>query len=251
MTVHSTDSVSDGSGSGPSAIDRTIDAIRGIIASGEILPGQQLPTERDLAARLGVSRNTVREAVRALSLVNIVESRRGAGNFVTSLAPRLLLDSMSMLITLSGRSTVLDLLAVRRVLEAEATAQAAARIDADGLARLQECLDEMHHNPQSGDGDVEAVTAADVRFHLTIAEIAGNPVLAALLEALSDRTFRARVWRGYTQSGVFERAWDQHHAIFRALRDHDPAQAAAYAAAHVADVEAFLRESLPDGSGLS
>ncbi|MGH3639476.1 MAG: FadR/GntR family transcriptional regulator, partial [Mycobacterium sp.] len=135
------------------------------------------------------------------------------------------------------------------VLESEATAQAAARIDAAGLERLQECLDEMHHDPQSGDGDVEAVTAADVRFHLVIAEIAGNPVLAALLEALSDKTFRARVWRGYAQAGVFERAWDQHRAIFRALRDRDPAQAAAYAAAHVADVEAFLRDNAPEDPG--
>lgn len=226
-----------------SVVDTTIDAIKAMITSGQFRPEQRLPTERDLASQLGASRSTVREAIRALALTHIVESRRGAGTFVTSLAPRLLLDSVAMMVTLSSNATILDMLAVRRVLETEATAQAAARIDEAGLRRLQECLDELRHDPQTGDGSVEKVTEADVRFHAIIAEVAGNPVLAALVGVLSTETFRARVWRGYTEAGVFARSWEQHLAIFRALRAHDPPLAAAQAAAHVADVEAYLRDA--------
>ncbi|MFE4254063.1 FadR/GntR family transcriptional regulator [Streptomyces sp. NPDC056910] len=226
-----------------SVVEGTIDAIKTMIVSGRFQAGERLPTERDLALTLGVSRNTVREAVRALSLMKVVESRQGAGTYVTSLAPSLLLDSVSLLVTLSSTATSIDLLAVRRVLESEAAAQAAARIDDADLARLDAILTEMRHDPQSGDGSVESVTEADLRFHSIIAQAAGNPVLAALVEALSDRTYRARVWRGYAESGVYQRAWHQHEAIYAALRDRDPQRAAAQAAAHVADVEAYLRTS--------
>ena len=108
----------------------TIRRLKAMIASGQFGAGERLPSERDLAADLAVSRNSLREAIRALSLVGILEARHGDGAYVTSLAPRLLLDSLSLLVELSGDATVLDLLAIRRVLEASATEQAAARITA-------------------------------------------------------------------------------------------------------------------------
>lgn len=222
-------------------IDEVIGKLKALIASGEYEPGSRLPTERALAARFAVSRSTVREAVRALSLTGVVESRRGSGTYVTSLAPKAMLDSMSLLVEFSGEAGLADILAVRRVLEAEASAQAAARIDEQGLAELRSCLEQMRHDPQRGDGSVTAVTEADLQFHSVISAASGNPVLAALIDALGDRTLRGRIWRGYADTGVFDRAQAEHEAIYDALADGDPTRAAAATAAHVGQVERFLR----------
>jgi GntR family transcriptional regulator, transcriptional repressor for pyruvate dehydrogenase complex len=233
----------------PNPVDRssvggeTIRRLKAMITSGQFSAGERLPSERDLAAQLAVSRNSLREAIRALSLVGILEARHGDGTYVTSLAPRLLLDSLSLLVELSGDATVLDLLAIRRILEAAAAEQAAARITEEQLEELELCLEAMNHDPQRGDGSVEEVVSqADVRFHAIIAEATGNPALAALVDTLNSRTLRARVWRGYAQVGVFASTLAEHGAILEALRDRDPSRANAHAAAHIASVEAFIRE---------
>ncbi|MGW0936909.1 FadR/GntR family transcriptional regulator [Streptomyces sp. NPDC002666] len=222
-------------------VDDVIARIKAMISSEGYEPGSRLPTERELASRLSVSRNTIREAVRALSLTGVVESRRGSGTYVTSLAPKAMLDSMSLLVEFSGQAGLADILAVRRVLEAEAAARAAARISESELADLRSCLEQMRHDPQRGDGSVTEVTQADLRFHAVIAASSGNPVLSALINALGDRTLHGRVWRGYMDAGVYNRAQDEHEAIYDALSDGDPTRAAAAAAAHVAQVERFLR----------
>ncbi|MGW2162182.1 FadR/GntR family transcriptional regulator [Nonomuraea sp. NPDC001699] len=227
-----------------SASGETINHIKTMITSGAFPPGTRLPTERDLAVQLGVSRNTLREAIRALTLAGLLEARQGDGTYVTSLSPGMLLDTFAMLVELSPDATVLDMLAVRRVLESAATAQAAARITDRQLDELAACLEDMRHDPQSGDGSVDEVVRADARFHAVVAEAAGNPVLAALVEALSTRTLRARIWRGQVDQGVFDRAIHEHQAIYEALRDRDPALAAPAAAAHIANVERFLRTQL-------
>ncbi|WP_067480450.1 FadR/GntR family transcriptional regulator [Actinomadura hibisca] len=242
-----------------SVITETIDRLKTMIVAGEFTAGQRLPTERDLAARLGVSRSSLREAIRALTLLGVLEARQGDGTYVTSLAPHLLLDAVAMLVELSPAATVLDLLSVRRVLESAAAAQAAAHITDAQLAALAACLEEMRHDPQRGDGSVDEVVAADVRFHEIVTEAAGNAVLAALIGALSGRTLRARVWRGHADQGVFARSIGEHEAIYQALRDRDATRAAAVAGAHIAAVEAFFRDapervlpgagSPPDGVG--
>lgn len=229
-----------------SASGETINHIKTMITSGAFPPGTKLPTERDLAVRLGVSRNTLREAIRALTLAGMLEARQGDGTYVTALSPGMLLDTFAMLVELSPDATVLDMLEVRRVLESAATAQAAARITDRQLDELAACLEEMRHDPQSGDGSVDDVVRADARFHAVVAEAAGNPVLAALVESLSTRTLRARIWRGQADQGVFDRAIHEHQAIYEALRDRDPALAGPAAAAHIANVERFLRDQLAD-----
>jgi len=108
--------------------DEAIEKIKGMITSGALRAGDRLPREADLAAELGLSRSSLREAVRALSLVNILDVRRGDGTYVTSLEPRLLLEALSFIVDFHRDDTVLELLRVRRILEPAATAMAAERI---------------------------------------------------------------------------------------------------------------------------
>jgi GntR family transcriptional regulator, transcriptional repressor for pyruvate dehydrogenase complex len=218
-----------------SVTDQAIGQIKQMIVSGELKPGDRLPKENDLAARLGLSRSSLREAVRALTLIRILDTRQGDGTYVTSLEPHILSEALSFLVDFHQDRTVLDLLEVRRLLEPAATAMAAQRITEPELAELARLLDEM-----VACETVEQFVENDLAFHRTIAQSSGNAVLASLLDSLSGPTGRARIWRGVTQAGAVERTLEEHTSIHEALAHHRPDVARAWATVHVAGVEAWL-----------
>lgn len=218
------------------ATDQAIEGIRELIAGGVFSPGAKLPKESELALRLGVSRNSLREAVRALELVGVVEARQGDGTYVTSLDPSLLLDVLSYVIDFSHEESMLQLLEVRRLLEPAATALAAARATPEQLEEIGEALERM-----DGSTEVESLLEADSAFHAAIAHASGNPALAALLGNLSGTTFRARIRRGYSDARAMDETRREHHRIYDALRARDPELAQAASAYHVGGVEAWLR----------
>ena len=96
--------------------DEAILRIKEMILGGQLKPGDRLPREADLAETLGLSRNSLREAVRALALINILDVRQGDGTYVTSLDPNLLLDTLTFVVDFHRDDTVLDFLRVRRIL---------------------------------------------------------------------------------------------------------------------------------------
>ncbi|MGW2848231.1 FadR/GntR family transcriptional regulator, partial [Streptomyces sp. NPDC001274] len=189
--------------------------------------------------RIGVSRNSLREAVRALSLIRILDVRQGDGTYVTSLDPQLLLEALSFVVDFHRDDTVLEFLAVRRILEPAATAMAATRITEDRLDELTAQLDALGPRPS-----VEELVAGDLEFHRGIVQSSGNSVLCSLLDGLSGPTTRARVWRGLTQEDAVSRTLHEHRAIVSALRDRDAEAARAWATVHVASVEQWLRSTL-------
>ncbi len=229
--------------------DEAIEKIKQMIVSGELQPGARLPREADLAERLGLSRNSLREAVRALTLVRILDTRQGDGTYVTTLEPDILLDAVSFVGELNQDRTVLHVLEVRRELETLAAGLAAQRASDDAIVELRRLVEE---GARGGD-DVEALVANDLAFHRAIAAAAGNPVLSSLLDGLSGTTTRARIWRGITQSGAIERTRAEHQAIFDAIAARRPELARAWAAVHVAGVEEWLALAIeghqPSSSG--
>lgn len=231
--------------------DEAIERIKGMIVSGELRPGDRLPKEADLAVRLGLSRNSLREAVRALSLIRVLDVRRGDGTYVTSLRAEALLDTVGFVLDFHGDDSVLHLLEVRRALEPTATAMAARKMsdaEIEALGDLIAATAEASGTDQV-DG-LNALIATDLEFHRRIAAGSGNPVLASLIESLSAPTLRARVWRGLTQENAAQRTVEQHQAIQRALAAREPELARAWATVHIADVEEWLRQALgPSGDG--
>ncbi|CAL9407464.1 HTH-type transcriptional regulator LutR [Streptomyces sp. enrichment culture] len=219
--------------------DEAIEKIKGMIVSGALRPGDRLPREGELAAELGLSRNSLREAVRALSLIRILDVRQGDGTYVTSLDPQLLLEALSFVVDFHRDDTVLEFLAVRRILEPAATALAATRLGEEQLDALAKKLDELGDEPS-----VEDLVAADLDFHRTVVRGAGNSVLCSLLDGLSGPTTRARVWRGLTQEDAVGRTLREHRAILAALRDRDAEAARSWATVHIASVEQWLRSTL-------
>jgi DNA-binding FadR family transcriptional regulator len=219
-----------------------IDEIKGMIVRGELRPGDRLPKESELAARLNLSRGSLREAVRGLALVRVLEVRQGDGTYVTSLKPELLLESISFFTELQGEEASLQqILEARRMLEAGTAALAALLATPDELATLERLVDEM-----SNLDDVEAFVENDLEFHRVIAVASRNDVVIALLDNLSSRTTRARVWRGLTQSRAYERTVEEHRAIYEALAAKRADIAAAVITAHIASVASWIEHAAED-----
>ena len=219
--------------------DEAIERIKEMIVSGELKPGDRLPKEADLATRLGLSRNSLREAVRALSLVRVLDVRQGDGTYVTSLRPELLLDAMAFVVDFHRDDSVLHLLEVRRILEPAASAMAAQAMSDDEIAELGALLDALDE-----EADIEKFIATDLEFHRRIAVGSGNTVLCSLIESLSGPTTRARIWRGLTQEAAVARTREQHGAICEAIASRQPELARSWATVHVAGVEEWLRRAL-------
>jgi GntR family transcriptional regulator, transcriptional repressor for pyruvate dehydrogenase complex len=221
--------------------DEAIEKLKGMIVSGELRPGERLPREADLATSLGLSRSSLREAVRALSLVRILDVRQGDGTYVSSLAADSLLDALNFIVEFHRDASVLELLEVRRILEPAASARAAVRVTAEAIADLEEVL-----NRATAESPVEDLVKADMEFHRAVAVAGGNSVLASLIESLSGPTQRARIWRGMTQEGALQRTLDEHRSIFNAIARHDPEMASTWATVHIAGVEEWLRSTLTE-----
>jgi GntR family transcriptional regulator, transcriptional repressor for pyruvate dehydrogenase complex len=221
--------------------DEAIEKIRQMIVTGRVGPGEKLPSETDLAAELGLSRSSLREAVRALSLVKVLEVRRGDGTYATSLEPSLLLETLGFIAGVHRDDTVLQFLEVRRALEPAATALAAMRMPAAALAGLAAVL-----GPAGANATATATefVAAETEFHRRIAAGSGNPVLASLAGSMSMPTARTRLWRRVTEPGALERTLAEHRAIYGAIAGRDPDLARSWATAHIGGIESRLRAVL-------
>lgn len=209
--------------------DGAIERLRDLIRSGELPPGARLPPEQKLAAQLGMSRNSMREAVKALELVRVLDSRPGDGTYVTSLAPRLLLQGFSSAVDLLQDDTLLDVMQIRQMLEPAATAAAVAHMTGVHLARLAELLDAMRMTAD----DAEQMVQYDMEFHRVIIDAVGNESLTSVLDGLSGRTARARVWRGLIEADSAAVTQAEHQAIYDALAAGDSELARAAALMHV------------------
>lgn len=225
---------------GRSQTDVVIDGIKELLTRGELEPGSRLPTEKDLAAQFGVSRGSLREGVRALAALGVLEPRQGDGTYVTSLDPRTLLSPLGFLADLQLPAHATDLLAVRRVLEAESVALAATRITDEELAELDQVLEVVDRNLESApDLDLVAIIHADTEFHRLIARASGNRPLAGIIDTLAGRTFRTRLWRAISDRGSVEGAQAEHRAILDELVRRDPERARIRMAIHLLGVEQF------------
>jgi GntR family transcriptional regulator, transcriptional repressor for pyruvate dehydrogenase complex len=225
--------------------DQAIAKIKDLIISGEFTAGAKLPREQDLAARLGLSRNSLREAVRALSLIGVLDTRVGDGTYVTALDADVLLTGMGFVGDLLEGATLLEVHQVRRILEPVATGLAATRLTEADFVALEECLEAM-----DGAETTEEFIDADSEFHRIIVGAAGNATLASVIQNLSGGMMRARLWRTITEHDAVEITKQRHRDILVALRAGDAEQASAADLVHLADGERWLQGRIARGQTL-
>ena len=224
-----------------SVTDEAIARIKAMIIDGRLPPGTRLPKEEVLAAELGLSRSSLREAVRALTAMKILVVRQGDGSYVSSLEPGMLMETLAFVSDVSQGTTVLQLLQTRRLLEPQVTALAARVITDEQVAELRGIL-ELSEKAETAQRFVEL----DAEFHRQIVALVGNPVLSVLTQVLSTPTQRVRILRGDRVGRAIETVYAEHQAILDALAARDAELAAAAATVHVAAVELWLRASLDD-----
>ena len=201
------------------------------ILQGQLKPGDQLPAERDLAQRFGVSRTAVREAVKTLREKGLVEAYSGRGTFVTNGTSQAIRQSLDLMIRINQQDGSANLVELRLVLEPEIAGLAASRIDEQLLATMRESVAVMDRSLRDPDAFVEA----DLDFHLALAEAVGNPLILSLLDSIVGllREQRSRI---FNIDGGPERGQFHHKRILAAIEQHDPVSAREAMRAHLQQV---------------
>jgi GntR family transcriptional repressor for pyruvate dehydrogenase complex len=207
-----------------------------LLRQKQLKPGDKLPPERELAEILGVSRPSLREALRALSIMKVVEVRQGDGTYVSALKTEDLVEHLEFVFMLDD-STTLQLFEARKIVETGNASLAAERISDEELAALHACLE---HSEQSVD-DPEAFMQADIELHEIITRAARNPMLERFMASI--RTLgRASRHRTSHMRKVREKVVGHHRQIVVALERHDPQATGAAMLQHLEFVEQMYRE---------
>jgi GntR family transcriptional regulator, transcriptional repressor for pyruvate dehydrogenase complex len=201
------------------------------ILKGRLRPGEQLPAERDLAQKFGVSRTAVREALKTLREKGLVEAYSGRGTFVTSGTSKAIRQSLDVMVRMNPQEGLLHLAELRQMLEPEIAARAATRIDEQLLATMQEAVAQMDAYLEDPDGYVEA----DLDFHLALAEAVGNPLILSLLDSIVGM-LRAQRMRIFKVEGGPERGQFHHKRILAAIETRDAEDAREAMRAHLKQV---------------
>ena len=185
------------------------------IHSGELRPGDRLPPERTLAEKYGVSRTTIREALRSMEMTGCVESHVGGGTFIKAPTLDNIVDPFSMVLN-QNRQLGAELIEVRLILETEIAALAAKRRTEEQLAALEETLADMEADLACGGVGIQA----DEDFHAILAAAAGNEALSLMLKMCAGMLSRTRP---ITQAikGVPRMTLKDHASICEAIRQQD------------------------------
>ena len=206
-----------------------VDQIQQQILAGALKPGDQIPAERDLAERFGVSRTAVREAIKSLTEKGLIEVFVGRGTFVTNLSPDRVVESMTLLLRNEPHG-VASLLEARELLEAPTARRAALRRSEAHVARLRAIEAEMEEersvSPRLIDGDTE--------FHVELARATGNPVLVLMTQTIMGLLRTERLRDDFTSD--LPVAFASHREIVDAIADGDGDRAEHAMIGHLAHV---------------
>jgi GntR family transcriptional repressor for pyruvate dehydrogenase complex len=177
-------------------VESVVDQLLALIKDGSLAPGERLPSERDLMKSLNVGRSTVREALRSLVMMNLVDMRPGQGSFIKEMSLSSIINP-EMLSTLMDRNLTADLLETRKMIEPPAIELAAKRATAEELVNLQSIVDECRKLHARGNSTAEP----SARLHLEITRCTHNGVLVMFIESvlglLTERGTQLELHRGY------------------------------------------------------
>ncbi len=211
--------------------EQIVQQIEESILKGDLKPGDQLPAERELAQRFGVSRTAVREAVKALREKGLVEAYSGRGTFITDGTSQAVRQSFDLMVKIGQPEGSTHLAEVRAILEPEIAALAASRAQESDLAVLREAVAVMDRAQRDPDAYIEA----DLDFHLALAEAAANPLILSLIDSIVG-LLREQRMRIFNVAGGPERGQFHHKRILEAMERRDPEKASEAMRAHLVQV---------------
>lgn len=206
----------------------------GLIGEQELRPGDKLPAERELAQVMGVSRPVLREALRALAIMRVVDIRQGAGTYITSLEPQQLISHLDFVFP-KDSVALLKLFEARRVVEIGNVRLAAARIGRDEVAQLAGLV----HALEGALDEPDRFSDLDIAFHTVVCDAAGNFLLTQFMNIINTLGKVSRERTGGIRE-VRETALRDHRAILAALKANDPYAAEQAMSRHLDHIEDVL-----------
>ena len=214
--------------------------IRQLVVTGEFAPGERLPPERELATQFGVSRSSVREAIRELVALNILVTRPGAGTYVTELSTAELFAPLHFALRVNPPS-LLHLFELRRILEPVAAAVAATRLSDEAIVGLKDLVTDATQRFQ--EGDAEGLVQADERIHDEIMESMHNPLISAVTRSLREVAHQSRELTVSVPS-IRGQTVDELDSLVAALAARDPLRAEAAMIRHLSRLEDAARKEI-------
>jgi GntR family transcriptional repressor for pyruvate dehydrogenase complex len=218
--------------------EQVAEQIHQLIARGVLKPGDRLPPERELAIKFGVGRGSIRDAIRTLEIMGVVEPRHGHGTVVRELSADSLVVPLASVLSYK-RELVAELLDVRRMIEPALAARAAKNATPEEIARMQQILDRQREKMRSGQPTIEE----DSEFHYAIAVAARNTVVLRVLDVLMDLLRESRT-RSLQVPGRLERSIAGHRRVLRAIERRDSAAAEAAVQKHLQEIEDVVMQKL-------
>jgi GntR family transcriptional regulator, transcriptional repressor for pyruvate dehydrogenase complex len=212
--------------------------LRRLIEEGALAVGDKLPPERELVERFGVSRGSVRDAIRTLELAGLVEARQGEGTVVADASPEALVVPLASILV-RKRELVGELLEVRQMIEPSLAARAARNAKPEEVAHLEEILARQEARMRRGELAVEE----DAEFHYGIALAAGNAVVRRVVDVLMDLLRESRT-RALQVRGRPERSLAGHRRVLSAIRRGDPEGAERAMRKHLEDIARVVLKKL-------
>jgi GntR family transcriptional repressor for pyruvate dehydrogenase complex len=200
----------------------------------KLRPGDKLPSERELAEMLKVSRSSIRDAIRGLELRGLVEPRQGAGTIVCEPSAEPLVNPFGSALK-RRHEMVSELLDFRKMLEPPLAARAATHASVDEISEMEEIL----HRQEQKQGQGEAAVAEDAEFHYSVALASGNGVVLKVLDIIMDLLRETRE-RSLQLEGRPQKTLAGHRRILAAIKRHDGEAAKAAMRRHIEDVEEIV-----------
>lgn len=197
-------------------------------------PGDKLPPERQLAEKFGVSRSSIRDAIRRLEAMGLLEPRQGAGTVVREVSTEVVVTPITSWL-LQKQKAVSELLDVRRIIEPPLAARAALHATAEEFAEMENILRRQGEKVRRGELTIEE----DSQFHYSIAVAADNTVILKVLDMLMDLLRESRE-RSLQVEGRLQKSFAGHQRILAALKKRDPVAAQAAMQRHIEDIEAIV-----------
>ena len=200
----------------------------------KLRPGDKLPSERELAELLRVSRSSIRDAIRGLELMGMVEPRQGAGTIVREISSDSLINPFSNALK-RRRESVSELLDFRKMLEPPLAARAATHASADEISEMEEILERQEAKQAQG----ESAVPEDTEFHYSVALASGNGVVLKVLDIVMDLLRDTRE-RSLQVEGRPQKSIAGHRRILAAIKRHDAEAAKSAMRRHIEDVEEIV-----------
>ncbi|MBR6084465.1 MAG: FadR family transcriptional regulator [Spirochaetales bacterium] len=217
-----------------------------MLKKGSLKPGDKLPTERAMSESMGVSRNSVREALKAMSCIGLVTARQGGGTYVNEYDSGYLNSLLKYLTVVEDNNMLLEILQIRKALESEAAKLAALNATAEDINNIERLLYERENttNDEALDADSkrEVLNTLDMDFHMAIAKASGNGAICEFISAISNifGIHQNRAAEGFRSPGISNTF---HRKIFNAIRSRNPELAREVAYEHIASVEDAIKQT--------